>query len=138
MDQLVSRIKLLETTAIFLIAVLYCLAPLQKPLADGFHKLEHTILNTNSNHSHDMAHTQDNSHSHEHQFLSFLNDLFQDNSQGNEHPVKQFKLDKHNLQLYVYEYSGLHDTSEINFSYRFGAYLVSLPLVFPPPEYGFL
>ncbi len=118
-------------------ATLYCLAPLQQPLADGFHKLEHTILSTNSNHSHDLAHTLDVSHGHEHKALAFFNNLFQDNTQGDEQSVKELKLDKHILQQYAFENSSLQIISEKNFNYTFGPYSVSLSFVLPPPEDDF-
>jgi|GEM_PF-914189 len=129
--------KLLQTTTIFFVAALYCLAPLQQPLADGFHKLEHAILNTNANHAHNLAHELDTSHSHDHQLLSFLDNLFQDDAPENEQPVKEFKLDKHTLQLYTSENTSTQMLSEKNFNYALGTYSVSLPYILPPPEGDF-
>lgn len=137
MSQPLHIFKLLQTTAIFFVAALYCLAPLQQPLVDGFHKLEHTILNTNSGHSHNIAHHINVSHGHEHKMLSFLNDLFSDNAQGTEQPVKEFELDKHVLQQYAFESSRVQIIIEKNFHYIFGAYSVSLPFTLPPPEGDF-
>ncbi len=118
-------------------AALYCLAPLQQPLADGFHKLEHTILNTNANHSHDLAHNLNVSHGHDHQLLSFFNNLLQDNGNGNEQPVKEFKLDKHLIQYYAFEYISIKIDSEKNFKYAIGAYSVSLFYISPLPKTTF-
>lgn len=137
MSQPLRIFKLLQTTAILFVAVLYCLAPLQQPLADGFHSLEHAILNTNDNHSHDLAHELDSPHSHDHKLLSFFNDLFQDDAQGDEQPVKEFKLDKHILQQYAIKNSSIQIVSEKSFNYTVGTYSVSLSSVLPPPECNF-
>lgn len=118
-------------------AALYCLAPLQQPLAAGFHKLEHAILSTNGNHSHELAHHKNVSHGHEHQLLSFFNSLFSDDSEGNEQPAKEYKLDKHLLQYYALENSIIQPISEKNFNYIFGTYSVSLPFIVPPPKGDF-
>jgi hypothetical protein len=133
----VRFIKLLQTTAILFVAALYCLAPLQQPLADGFHKLEHAILNTNGNHSHDFAHDNDSSHAHKHQALSFFKDLFQENAQGDEQAVKTFELDKHIVQRNASQNKLFVVISNKNFNYTLGNYSVSLPFTLPPPEEDF-
>lgn len=129
--------KLLQTTAILFVAALYCLAPLQQPLASGFHKLEHAILNSSSNHSHELSHHLHSSHAHEHKMLSFFNNLFSDDAHGNEHIEKECKLDKHVLQPHVFENSTIQINSEKLFNYRIGSYTVLLPFIVPPPEADF-
>ncbi len=137
MSQPLHIFKFLRATAIIFVAALYCLAPLQQPLADGFHKLEHTILNTNSNHSHELAHTLGSDHSHDHKLLSFFNDLFSDDAQGDEQPIKEYKLDKHVVQQYVVQNYLIPPVSEENFSYSFTAYSISIPYILPPPKSAF-
>ncbi|QIE60083.1 hypothetical protein G5B37_11060 [Rasiella rasia] len=137
MNQPIPIITFLRNTTIIVVAALYCLAPLQKPLADGFHKLEHTLLNTNSHHSHDFAHTLDVSHTHDHKVLAFFNTLFQDDAQGNEKPVKEFKLDKHIVQQFSSEAVNILVRSEKNFNYTFEPYSVVLPYILPPPRSNF-
>ncbi|MAZ71822.1 MAG: hypothetical protein CMC70_01620 [Flavobacteriaceae bacterium] len=117
--------------------MLYCLGPLQQPLADGFHKLEHAILDTNGNHSHDVAQDQNIAHGHDHKLLQFVNNLFSEDAQGDQKPVKELKLDKHILQEYSIEKVQILIASEKNYNYTSGTYSVSLPFVLPPPERDF-
>ena len=137
MNQPLRFFKLIQTAAIIAVALLYGLAPLQQPLADGFHKLEHALLNTDGHHSHDTAYDLELAHSHEHQLLSFFNDLFQDQSSEDDAAAKELKLDKHILQYRASLKHGVTNSSEENFNYNYIPYSVALPYTYPPPELYF-
>ena len=115
-------------------AGMYALAPLHQPLLKGFHNLEHSILNTNGNHSHDIAHDSDLAHEHEHQLLSFFNNLFDDANDAEEQFTKEFKLDKHIVQLRLNFKVRGPNAYQHTFIYLKTTYHTILSTALPPPE----
>lgn len=129
--------KALQSAAILSIAALYCLAPLQKPLADGFHKLEHSMLNTTSDHSHDNAHHHNMGH--DHQMLSFFNNLFSENTETgtDSQRSEEIKLDKHVIQQYSHQQHNFSPSIKNSFFFLYKKYGIPLPNSVPPPEVSF-
>lgn len=128
-------ITILQNAVIVCVAVLYCLAPLQKPISDGFHKLEHAILNTGGNHSHEFAHETDLDH--DHHMLAFFNNLLESDSESEHQAVKELKLDKHIIKYTWYHPTRFLSQLEAHFFYRDSAYGILLPNPLPPPENSF-
>lgn len=94
---LLTILKTIQKPAILVLAFVYLLVPLQKPLLEGFHKLEHAILQTDVDYSHELAHDADIEHGHEHKAISFLSELFssEKNASDSEMHSKELKFDKH-------------------------------------------
>lgn len=128
----------MKTATIVVVAVLYGLGPLQKPLSIGFHKLEHAISNTSSDHihSHELAHKHNlvHGHDHDHKVLTFFNKLFSEDPHSDEQAPKELNLDKHVLQDYTFKQTRFSPRKKGQFFFLAKHYGITLHCAIPPPR----
>lgn len=119
---------------------LYFITPLQQPLAQGFHKVAHAFIKTNSNHSHTKSHTAQHNHhdnhieTHTHELVTFFNSLFSKDSTKEQQKTKTIDLDKHILQLTVFKPKYHKPKNNQQFYWLTSKYSISISITSPPPK----
>ena len=146
LEQILSFIKFSKSAAILIVVTVYFIAPLQQPLAEGFHKVAHAFSKTSNHHSHtsnllEKDHEHDanshNTHQHEihsHEFLSFLNTVFSNDLEDDQRPSLNNELDKHVIKLAFFEPKFHKVKSRNKFYWVNKQYIISTATASPPPK----
>lgn len=132
-------LKAFQKPAILVLAFVYLLVPLQKPLLEAFHKLEHAVLQSEVSYSHELAHEADVAHGHEHKAISFLSSLFSSDKNGfdGETLSKEIKFDKHFQKQYSISENLPNPYKKQAFFYISESYSVATSKETPPPKHYF-
>ncbi|GER58818.1 hypothetical protein [Patiriisocius marinus] len=146
MEQTLPFVKFFKSAAILIVVTIYFIAPLQQPLAEGFHKVAHAFSKTSNHHSHisnllekdheDHAHSHSTQQheTHSHEFLSFLNTVFSNDIEDDQHPSLNTELDKHVIKLAFFEPKFHKVKSRTQFYWVNKQYIVSTAIASPPPK----
>lgn len=147
MTQLLRKENFKKTMLVAL-AMLYLITPLHTSILKGFHKIEHFISQTASDHEHEHKthHAHGTKHSHEHKTISFVTSIFskqevahtsETNSSETNNVNKILSFDKHlTLGEYASKLLFVIDTKHL-FTYSDAHISTILEHTTPPPEVHF-
>ncbi|MFC7356314.1 hypothetical protein ACFQO1_01335 [Jejudonia soesokkakensis] len=147
MTQFLRKEKFKKTMLVAL-SMLYLVTPLHTSILKGFHKIEHFISQTASDHEHEHKthHAHGEEHPHEHKTIAFVTSIFSNqqvahtsetNSSETNKVTKILSFDKHlTLQEYASDVPFAIDIKHI-FTYSEAHISTILEHTTPPPELRF-